>query len=42
MNLTDDVETRIIEGAAYVEEAVCILLEKQSLDEASYLADRSA
>ncbi len=40
MNVSDGTETRILEKAKYVEEAVTVLARKQSLDEESYRTDR--
>lgn len=40
MSVDEETEDRILEKAAYIEEAVEILAQKQSLDEAAYTADR--
>lgn len=40
MSLDDETEDRILENVAYIQEAVDILAEKQTLDEAAYLQVR--
>jgi uncharacterized protein YutE (UPF0331/DUF86 family) len=40
VSLDDETEDRILENVAYIQEAVDILAEKQTLDEAAYLQDR--
>lgn len=40
MNVPDDIEARILDKAEYVEEAVHVLAEKQSLDKDTYREDR--
>lgn len=40
MSVDDETEERILAKAAYIEEAIEILAEKQSLGEAAYLAER--
>jgi len=40
VTVPDEIEARIIDKAAYVEEAVTILSEKQSLDRTTYQSDR--
>ena len=40
MTVPDEVETRILEKAEYVEEAVLVLADKQSLSEDAYRTDR--
>jgi uncharacterized protein YutE (UPF0331/DUF86 family) len=40
VTIPDEIEARIIDKAAYVEEAVTILSEKQSLDRTTYQSDR--
>ena len=41
MTVPDEVETRILEKAEYVEEAVLVLADKQSLSETAYRTDRA-
>jgi len=38
--IDDETETRIVEKAEYIEEAVTVLSRKQHLDRETYLADR--
>lgn len=40
MNVSEETENRILEKAKYVEEAVTILAQKQSLDKDTYRTDR--
>ena len=40
MTAPDDIEARILEKAEYVEEAITVLAEKQSLDRATYRDSR--
>ena len=40
MNLDDETETRIVEKAEYIEEAIIVLSRKQSLEKATYLRNR--
>jgi hypothetical protein len=40
VKVPDDVETSIVDKAAYVEDAVAVLAAKRSLDEAVYRGDR--
>lgn len=40
MTVPDDIEARILEKAEYVEEAITVLAEKQSLDRATYRDSR--
>ena len=40
MNVSEETENRILEKAEYVEEAVTVLAQKQSLDKESYRTDR--
>lgn len=41
MTVPCDVETRVLERAAYIEEAVSILAEKRALDKDTYLENRT-
>jgi uncharacterized protein YutE (UPF0331/DUF86 family) len=40
VTVPDDVESRIVDRAEYVEEALSVLADKQSLDEETYCTDR--